>query len=44
MTADRPDAQAVFTVKVGPCILYLTFKTPVGILVMRWSKLNLFIF
>ena len=44
ITADRPDAQAVLTVKVGPLVLYFTLRTPVGILVIKCSRLNRFIF
>ena len=43
-TAERPEAHAVLTVSVGPFILYFTFKTPVGILVIKWRRLNLFMF
>lgn len=44
MTADKPDAQAVLTVKQGPLSLYLIFRKPVGILVIRCNKLSRFMF
>lgn len=44
MTADSPAAHAVLTVMVGPLVLYFTFNVPVGILVIKCSKLSLFMF
>lgn len=34
----------MLTVKFGPFALYFTFSTPVGILVIKCSKLNLLMF
>lgn len=40
MTADKPDAQAVLTVKDGPLSLYFILRNPVGILVIRCNRLS----